>query len=262
MKATFLGTGTSQGVPVIVCECSVCNSDNPKDKRLRTSIMLDVDGIIFVIDTGPDFRQQILRENVRKIDAVFFTHSHKDHVAGLDDIRPFNYRYKIDMPVYADAYTIEALKREFSYIFSGAGYPGIPKLEIHEIDSYPFDVKNIKIIPIPVLHYKMPVLGFRIEDFAYITDANHIPPDSMEKLQNLDVLVLNALHREEHISHFNLNQAIEIVKQLRPNRAFFTHISHNMGHYEDVMNELPEGISLAYDGLVVESLSYSDISEF
>lgn len=251
MKITFLGTGTSQGVPVIACDCEVCVSSNPKDNRLRVSVLVEVDDKVIVIDSGPDFRQQMLRANVKKLDAVLFTHEHKDHVAGLDDIRAFNYLHEKPMDVFADTRVQEALKREFHYIFSEYKYPGIPKLNIHTINSEPFDVEGVKIIPIEVMHHKLPILGFRIGDFSYVTDANFISTSEKEKLKGSKVLVLNALRREEHISHFTLMQALELIKELKPEKTYLTHISHQLGLHDVINAELPANVECAYDGLVI-----------
>lgn len=253
MRFTFLGTGTSQGIPVIACECAVCQSEDSYDKRTRTAGMIEKDGKIVTIDTGPDFRFQMLREQVKRMDGVVFTHSHKDHIAGMDDIRSFNFRQKRDMDIYANFHTLEALKREFYYVFEEVKYPGVPSVVVHEIEELkPFEVAGMEWLPIPVLHYRMPVLGFRIEDFAYITDANFIPEKSIEKLQGLKVLVLNALRIKKHLSHFNLEEAIEIVNLLKPEKAYFTHLSHLMGSHSEVSKMIPAGIELAYDGLTIE----------
>lgn len=251
MKITFLGTGTSQGVPVIGCDCAVCKSPDPKDNRLRTSALIETEACTLVIDTGPDFRQQMLREDVRDLDAVLFTHHHKDHVAGLDDVRAFNFKYERPMPVYANGITLQGLKQEFSYIFSDLDYPGIPQVDTFEVKEAPIEVKGLEVIPIPVLHYKLPVLGYRIGDLAYITDANYISPESRAKLRGLKLLVLNALRHEDHISHFTLEQALQVVDDLRPERAYFTHMSHLLGRHADINAELPDGVELAYDGLQV-----------
>ncbi len=249
-KLTFLGTGTSQGVPVIGCQCAVCKSGDPRDNRLRTAAMISVGNKHIVIDTGPDFRQQMLRTGIRDLKGVVFTHAHKDHIAGLDDVRAFNFINKRAIDIYATAEVQEALKREFHYVFSDFKYPGIPQLDLHTIDgNKPFDVSGVEMVPIEVMHYKLPVLGFRVSNMAYITDANYIAPEEMEKLKDLDVLVLNALRKEKHISHFTLDEAIEIVERLKPKRAYFTHISHLMGKHEEVEKLLPDGIFLAQDGL-------------
>ena len=253
MKFTFLGTGTSQGIPVIACDCEVCQSPDPKDKRTRTAGMVEMDGKFVVIDTGPDFRAQMLREKVKRMDGVVFTHPHKDHIAGMDDIRSFNFRQRRDMDVYANELTLTALKREFYYVFEEIKYPGVPSVVVHEIEELvPFTVAGMEWLPIPVLHYRMPVFGYRIGDFAYITDANHIPERSMEQLPGLKVLVLNALRKKKHLSHFTLEEAIEIVQILKPERAYFTHLSHLMGTHAEVSKLLPPGIEIAYDGLTIE----------
>lgn len=251
MQITFLGTGTSQGVPIIACPCNVCNSVDPRDKRLRTSVLIETGGKTFVIDTGPDFRQQMLRENVKQLDAVIFTHEHKDHTAGFDDIRAFNFVNKKKMEVYASASMQEAIRREYAYIFSDFKYPGIPEINLHLIKNEKFSIDGVEILPVQVMHYKMPVFGFRIGDFAYITDANFIAEEEREKLKNSKVLVLNALRREPHISHFTLEQAIQVVEELKPEKAYFTHISHQLGFHADVQKELPKNIELAYDGLKI-----------
>ncbi len=245
----MLGTGTSQGVPVIGCECPVCQSSNPKDKRLRCSVLIENENKVVVIDSGPDFRQQMLRENVKRLDGLIFTHEHKDHVAGMDDIRAFNYFQKKPVELYATARVQGELKREFHYVFDGSNYPGIPQVKLNTIDLSPFNVAGIDFIPIEVLHYKLPVLGFRIKGFVYITDANYIAETERKKIRNADVLIINALRREEHVSHFTLTQAIEMIKDLQPNKAYLTHISHQMGLHNDVEAELPDNIHIAFDGL-------------
>ena len=251
MQITFLGTGTSQGVPIIACPCDVCASTDSHDKRLRTSMLIETNGKTFVIDTGPDFRQQMLRENVKQMDAIIFTHEHKDHTAGFDDIRAFNFVNKKKMEVYASARVQEAIRREFAYIFSDFKYPGIPEINLHIIENKKFTIEGVDVLPIEVMHYKLEVFGVRIGDFSYITDANYISDIENEKLKNSKVLVLNALRREPHISHFTLEQAIELVKELQPEKAYFTHISHQLGLHADVQKELPGNIELAFDGLKI-----------
>ncbi|MBP6532801.1 MAG: MBL fold metallo-hydrolase [Bacteroidia bacterium] len=251
MKFTFLGTGTSQGVPMIGCTCEVCTSTDLKDKRLRSSLMVESDSHRFVIDSGPDFRQQMLREKVDSLDGIIFTHEHKDHIAGLDDVRAFNYLNHKAMDVYASEAVQLALKREFFYIFNGDNYPGIPKINLHTIDEQPFEASGLKFIPIPVMHMRLPVLGFRMGGFSYITDANFISEQSKELLFNSEVLVLNSLRREKHVSHFNLEEAMELVDELKPKMTYLTHISHQLGKHEEVEQELPDNIRLAYDGLKV-----------
>jgi phosphoribosyl 1,2-cyclic phosphate phosphodiesterase len=251
VQITFLGTGTSQGVPIIACPCAICQSKDSKDKRLRTSILIEEKGKTFVIDTGPDFRQQMLRENVKKLDAVIFTHEHKDHTAGFDDIRAFNFIQKKKMDVYASTRVQEAIRREYSYIFSDFKYPGIPEIDLHLLENKLINIKGVDFLPVEVMHYKLPVFGYRVGDFSYITDANYISDIEKEKIKNSKVLVLNALRRETHISHFTLEQAIELVKELKPEKAYFTHISHQLGLHTDVQKELPDNIELAYDGLKI-----------
>ncbi|MFN4082244.1 MAG: MBL fold metallo-hydrolase [Bacteroidia bacterium] len=249
MKVTFLGTGTSQGVPIIACSCKICRSDNEKDKRLRSSILIEINGKNIVVDTGPDFRQQMLTYKVSQLDAILFTHSHRDHVAGLDDIRGFNYVMKKAIDVYCEPIVENAIRREFYYAFQEPKYPGVPEMIIHQIDENKFSLFDTDIIPIRVFHHKLPVLGFRVNKFVYITDANLIPEEEFEKIKGCDVLVLNALRHEYHISHFTLKEAIEIVNRIQPKKAYFTHISHQLGLYNEVEASLPPNIHLAFDGL-------------
>ena len=251
MILTFLGTGTSQGVPVIACECEVCKSIDFKDKRTRTSVHLDVDGLSLIIDVGPDFRMQVLREKISTLDAILLTHEHKDHTAGLDEVRSFNFKQKKDMPLYGRDKVLEQLKTEFAYIFSPVKYPGVPRVQLKPIGNKPFKIAKTEITPIEVMHYKLPVYGFRIKDCVYITDANHISEEEKQKLKNADILVLNALQQKPHISHFTLNEALALIDELKPKRAYLTHISHNLGMTRDVDPLLPENVSLAYDGLKV-----------
>ena len=253
MKVTFLGTGTSQGVPVIGCECDVCRSIDFHDKRLRSSILMEVDGLNILVDTGPDFRQQMLRERVKKLDAVLFTHAHKDHTAGLDDIRSFNFLQRRDMPIYAEQPVIDQLKQEFAYIFASTKYPGVPRIATNKIKNEPFSIQNTTITPIRVMHYKLPVLGFRIGNFTYITDANHISEEEKEKIKGSRIVVLNALQKTEHISHFTLDQALEVMEELNPEQGYLTHISHKLGTHAEVSRELPDNVSLAWDGLQIET---------
>ena len=252
MKVTFLGTGTSQGVPVIACNCEVCLSKNKKDKRFRCSILIEDKGSVIVIDTGPDFRQQMLRENVQQLDAVVFTHEHKDHIAGLDDVRAFNFKQQKDMDIYATEEVQGALKREFHYAFAEKKYPGIPLLKLHTINNSPFKINETEILPIDVWHYKMPVKAFRINNFTYITDANRIEEEEIEKIKGSEIIVINALRKEEHISHFNLKEALDLLERLSPKQAYLTHISHLMGKHEDVIKELPDYVTIAYDGLIIK----------
>lgn len=249
MKITFLGTGTSQGVPVIACDCSTCTSVDGHDKRLRTSVLIETKETTLLIDAGPDFRQQMLREHVIKLDSILLTHEHKDHIAGLDDVRAFNYKSQDAVDIWAEERVQKAVKKEYSYVFSDYQYPGIPKMRLNNISDNSFNIKDISIEPIRVFHYRLPVYGFRIGNFAYITDANYIPEESKEKLFGVKYLVINALRREKHISHFTLREAIDIIHEISPKKAFITHISHQMGLHADVSSELPAGIMLAYDGL-------------
>lgn len=250
MIVTFLGTGTSGGVPVLTCGCSVCRSIDYRDKRLRVSIWIQTEGKSFVIDTGPDFRQQALRENIQTIDAVIYTHEHKDHTAGLDDIRPYNYLHGIKhQSVYGHHRVLAQLKQEFHYAFEEIKYPGIPLIQCYEIDNQPFMIEGIQFTPIEVMHHKLPVFGFRIGDFTYITDVNYISDEELEKVYGSKILVLGALQREKHMSHFTLQEAIEIAQKVNAEMTYFTHISHKMGLHTDVEKDLPDNIRLAYDGL-------------
>jgi len=251
MKVTFLGTGTSIGVPVITCDCPVCLSTDPRDKRLRTSAMIEVDGHTFVIDCGPDFRIQMLRENVANLDAVVFTHEHRDHIAGLDDVRAFNYVLNKKIDIYGTPSVMEAIRTEFPYIFSATRYFGAPQLTIHPIDANPFTICGIEFIPIQVLHENLPVFGFRVGDFTYITDASFISRGELEKVKGSRIIVLNALRNSKHISHFSVNEAVDIIKDLHPEAGYLTHLSHFVGLHEEVNRKLPDNIQLAYDGLVV-----------
>ena len=252
MTITFLGTGTSQGVPVIACNCEVCTSPDPRDKRLRSSILIEGEGKVVVIDSGPDFRYQMLRAKVKHLDAIVFTHEHKDHIAGMDDIRAFNYRQESAIDVYATMRVQEALKREFSYVFAEMKYPGIPEVNLKTIDLKPFSIGNILFRPVEVMHYKLPVLGFRIGDFTYITDAKTISETEKQKIKGTKILVINALQIEKHISHFTFVEAIAFAKEIGAEKTYFTHISHRLGRHESILGLLPKNITLAYDGLVLE----------
>lgn len=234
---------------MIGCECEVCRSGDPKDKRLRTSILVESATTTLVVDTGPDFRYQMLRQNVKKLDAVLFTHPHKDHLAGLDDVRAFNFFHKKHVDIYADSLTEEAVRRDFYYAFTDTRYPGIPELNMNSISTEPFMVGDIPVIPVQVWHLKMPVLGFRFGSFTYITDANRIEEDEKLKIRGSRVMVLNALRKQKHISHFSLGEAIDLVEELQVPEAWFTHMSHQMGLHAEVEAELPENIHLAWDGL-------------
>ena len=249
MTVTFLGTGTSQGVPVIGCECEVCRSVDFRDKRLRVSIHLQLGATSLIVDSGPDFRQQVLRERIRKLDALLFTHEHKDHTSGMDDIRAYNFMQHTDMPIYGEERVLKQIQQEFAYIFSGHNYPGIPRVALFPITEEPFSIDGIPITPIRVMHYKLPVLGFRIQNFTYITDANFISDKEKEKIAGSEVIVLNALRKEPHISHFSLSEAVALFQELKPKKAYLTHISHLMGLHREVEAELPDFVHLAYDGL-------------
>ena len=252
MKITLLGTGTSQGIPVIGCECAVCTSTDKRDKRLRVSVLVEVNDKVLVIDSGPDFRYQMLRAGVKQLDGIILTHEHKDHIAGLDDVRAFNYRQQAAMDVYAASRVQDALRREFYYAFADIKYPGVPLINLHEITNNPFTVAGVPITPIEALHYMLPVFGFRIGDFTYITDAKTVSEAEREKIRGSKVLVINALQKEKHISHFTLDEAIVFAQDIGAPKTYFTHISHKLGRHRDISLELPPGIELAYDGLVIE----------
>ncbi len=252
IKITFLGTGTSSGVPMIGCDCAVCTSSNKKDNRLRSSIMVETAGTTIVVDTTPDFRYQMLRLGVKKVDAIIFTHPHKDHMAGLDDIRAFNYINRKPMEVYCNYLTEEALRRDFYYAFSDTKYPGVPEINLNTITDQPFFINELLIQPVLVWHMKMPVLGFRFGPFTYITDANFIEPAEKEKIKGSEVMVVNALRKEKHISHYNLEEAVALVQELQVPEAYFTHISHQLGLHNTIEQELPAGIHLSYDGLSIQ----------
>lgn len=253
-ELTFLGTGTSQGVPMIGCRCAVCSSDDPRDKRLRTSALVRTGGATFVIDSGPDFRRQMLAERVERLDAILFTHNHKDHTAGLDDVRAYNYFMDKPMDVYAEPYVLGTLRSEFAYAFAETKYPGVPELDLHPIDTRPFEAHGVRIVPIRGWHLDLPVLGFRFGRLAYLTDMNRVDEAELEKLQGLDVLVINALRRERHLSHFSLDEAVALIDRVRPARAYLTHISHQLGLAAEADPALAaRGIHYAYDGLKIES---------
>lgn len=251
VKITFLGTGTSQGVPVIACECAICTSSDEKDKRLRASLLVETALNTFVIDAGPDFRQQMLTRKVKKIDAILLTHEHKDHIAGMDDLRAFNFKSQAAIDIWAEERVQAAVRKEFAYVFSENHYPGVPRMELHNIDNFTINVKGDDIIPLRIFHYRLPILGFRMGDMAYITDANYIPEETKEKLIGVKYLVINALRKEKHISHFSLAEAIDLIREVSPRKAYITHIGHQMGKHADVCRELPVNVTLAWDGLEV-----------
>ncbi|MBR4738567.1 MAG: MBL fold metallo-hydrolase [Bacteroidales bacterium] len=252
MKLTFLGTGTSQGVPVIACHCGVCCSVDERDARLRTSALVQVDSRNILIDIGPDFRQQMLRHRVDHLDAILITHAHRDHVGGLDDIRSFNYVQRRKMDIYLNADAEHAIRRDYHYIFEPHRYPGLPEADLHVVKDDFRVADTVTVTPVYVMHKDLPVLGFRIGAMAYITDANAIAPEEMEKLRGLKVLVLNALRKEKHFSHYCLSEALDLIAQLKPEKAYLTHISHEMGLHDEVSRQLPEGVFLAYDNEEVE----------
>ncbi|MFV0590217.1 MAG: MBL fold metallo-hydrolase [Draconibacterium sp.] len=252
IEATFLGTGTSQGVPVVACNCEVCSSEDQRDKRLRSSLLLNINGQNLVIDAGPDFRQQMLREKVASLRAILLTHEHVDHIFGLDDIRSYNWIQRHPMEIYAEKRVQEAIRRIFSYVFAENKYPGIPKMYLKNVDQTPFAIDGIEIVPIRCFHHKLPVYGYRIGDLTYITDTNSIPDSELEKIKGSKVLIINTLRKEKHISHFNLEEALAVIESVQPEKAYLTHISHAFGLHADVEKELPEHVFMAYDGLKLE----------
>lgn len=253
MKITFLGTGTSQGVPVIGCDCPVCTSIDFHDKRLRSSIHIQTDeNKSIVVDSGPDFRQQMLVNRIKTLDAIVFTHEHRDHTSGLDDIRPFNYLQKKAIDVFANKRVINQLKIDFAYAFSEKKYPGVPEINLQEIENKSFEVEKTQFLPIEVMHHKLPVFGYRIKDFTYITDCNYISDQEYSKIEGTKTLVINGLQHEPHISHFTFEQSLELIQKLKPKKAYFTHISHKLGKHKSVEKTLPSWIRLAYDGIQIE----------
>jgi len=252
LRLTFLGTGTSQGVPIIGCHCRVCRSDDPRDKRLRPSALLSRAEVNVVIDAGPDFRQQMLQHQIETLAAILLTHEHVDHIFGLDDIRAYNWIQKKATDIYACNRVNDAVRRIFDYVFSEWKFPGVPKMSLHDVGEIPFVAGGMEFIPIHCFHHKLPVLGFRTGNLSYLTDVNHIPDGEIEKIRGSKVLVVNALRHEKHISHFNLEEALRLVENVKPERTYLTHISHNMGLYTEVENNLPENVHLAYDGLVTD----------
>jgi phosphoribosyl 1,2-cyclic phosphate phosphodiesterase len=250
LKITVLGTGTSQGIPVIGCECNVCSSYDPHDKRLRAAVMITNENTQVVIDAGPDFRQQMLTARVKNLDGLVITHNHKDHTGGIDDVRAFNWIQKKPMDIFAEEPVLNTIRNDFSYAFEADRYPGVPDINLHPLTTLqPFTINTLELIPIRAHHHRMPVLGFRAGDFSYLTDANTIAPEELNKMRGSRVVIINALRKEKHISHFTLQEAVNILKDLSPEQGYITHISHQMGLHHQVQQELPDGISLAWDGL-------------
>ena len=252
IQGIFLGTGTSQGVPVIGCECDVCKSFDTRDKRLRSAFFLDIEGVHFVIDAGPDFRQQMLMNNIVSLDALLITHEHKDHLAGLDDIRPFNFMMHQALAIFGENRVIEAIKMEYSYVFKKHKYPGVPMMNVQEINEQAFEYKGITIQPLRVKHMELPIFGYRIGQFAYITDASMIPQETIDLLEGVEVLVINALCFRPHYSHFSVSQAIEIIEKVNPKKAYLTHMSHSIGFHAETSKLLPPNVYLGYDGLKID----------
>lgn len=252
MKVTLLGTGTSQGVPVVGCQCAVCRSDNPKDHRLRTAAFVEVDGQHILLDAGPDLRMQLLRANITRVDAVLVTHEHKDHLAGLDDIRPIYFMMKEPIHIHTLPRVLKVIRKDYDYAFRQHPYPGVPSFVLHPVSNEPFRVGDVEITPIHVRHLTLPILGYRIQDMAYITDGSFIAETELQKLTELKLLVINALRIKEHYSHFNLQQALAIIERLQPERAVITHVSHEMGLYEEVRRDLPPNVEIGYDGWCME----------
>jgi len=252
VKVTFLGTGTSQGVPVIACHCEVCQSTDTRDKRLRSSILIEAGGKTIVVDTGPDFRQQMLRENVICVDAVLFTHEHKDHTAGLDDVRAFNFTRQLPMDVYSEERVQKSLMSEFPYVFAEKKYPGVPQILLHTISELPFEIEGIKVVPIRTMHHELPILGYRFGEFTYITDTNFISNTEKEKVRGSKYIVVTGLRKKKHLSHFSLSEALQFIDEMKPQRGYITHCSHELGLYSAIQNELPGNVTLAFDGLKIE----------
>lgn len=250
-RLTFLGTGTSQGVPMIGCGCEVCRSTDPRDQRLRASVLVEYEGLKILVDAGPDFRQQMLREDVSHLDAILLTHNHKDHTGGLDDIRAFNYLEKKATQIYCEKYVEDSLRMEYSYAFEENKYPGAPEWRVHTIDERPFEIEGVKIVPIRGRHYKLPVLGFRFGNIAYCTDMNHIPEEEFEKLKGLEHFVINCVRRGHHISHFALEGALKVAEKVGARHTWLTHLSHQLPRHEELSAELPENVLPAFDGLTI-----------
>ena len=252
MRVRLLGTGTSQGIPIIGCTCPVCTSTDERDHRLRTSALVEVDGVNILIDAGPDLRQQLLRCGVTRLDALLLTHEHKDHTGGIDDVRPINFLMKTPLNIYGQPRVMKAIRNDYSYAFGPDQYPGVPQLVLNPLQPEPFEVKGVEVIPVKVRHMTLPIFGYRIRNFGYITDASFISETEKKKLQGVKVLVINALRREQHYSHFNLEQALAIIDEIKPERAYLTHVSHRLGKYVDVSQELPQNVFLGIDNQVIE----------
>ena len=253
MKITLLGTGTSQGIPVVGCDCSVCLSNDPRDNRLRSGVLVEIGDANILIDTGPDLRYQMLKNKVERVDAILYTHEHNDHIIGLDDIRPINFLHNKDLSVYASKMVHDSLVKRFDYIFAEQKYPGTPQVnQVYISKEKEFYIGKTKIVPIEVLHGKLPILGYRIGDMTYLTDVKTISEEEMRKIKGTKVLVISALHLKEHHSHLNLDQAIAMVQEISPEQAYLTHVSHKMGPIEKVSPRLTEDIQFAYDGMVIE----------
>lgn len=252
MRVRLLGTGTSQGIPIIGCNCPVCTSTDERDHRLRTSALVEVDGVNILIDAGPDLRQQLLRCGVTRLDALLLTHEHKDHTGGIDDVRPINFLMKTPLNIYGQPRVMKAIRNDYSYAFGPDQYPGVPQLVLNPLQPEPFEVKGVEVIPVKVRHMTLPIFGYRIRNFGYITDASFISETEKKKLRGVKVLVINALRREQHYSHFNLEQALAIIDEIKPERAYLTHVSHRLGKYVDVSQELPQNVFLGIDNQVIE----------
>ncbi len=252
MFVRLLGTGTSQGIPIIGCHCPVCTSTDERDHRLRTSALVEVDGVNILIDAGPDLRQQLLRCGVTRLDALLLTHEHKDHTGGIDDVRPINFLMKTPLNIYGQPRVMKAVRNDYSYAFGPDQYPGVPQLVLNPLQPEPFEVKGVEVIPVKVRHMTLPIFGYRIRNFGYITDASFISETEKKKLMGVKVLVINALRREQHYSHFNLEQALAIIEEIKPERAYLTHVSHRLGKYVDVSQELPQNVFLGIDNQVIE----------
>ena len=252
MRVRLLGTGTSQGIPIIGCTCPVCTSTDERDHRLRTSALVEVDGVNILIDAGPDLRQQLLRCGVTRLDALLLTHEHKDHTGGIDDVRPINFLMKTPLNIYGQPRVMKAIRNDYSYAFGPDQYPGVPQLVLNPLQPEPFEVKGVEVIPVKVRHMTLPIFGYRIRNFGYITDASFISETEKKKLMGIKVLVINALRREQHYSHFNLEQALAIIEEIKPERAYLTHVSHRLGKYVDVSQELPKNVFLGIDNQVIE----------